>query len=219
MEQEPRTQFSLEEITEALSGLEIDAKQIVLDALRKRGQDRLAERNEDAFRSSIIHFAAVYERATGENASDSNIEGWYEELLQQSEELLGLFANQDSVAEVECAVRDTAALTYAYLCIERDLYPLSADLLINAGSSPDDLLLKFKDGITAAHTAMDSDATELTSRIQSIDDLAHKLHPDYWVRIITPLGNRMRALLKQAGYQLPELDEDGKYGVDDELDI
>lgn len=222
MERQQEQQFTLDEITSALNGLDVDARQTVLNALHQQSETRQLEKSEQEFTGSITRFAAVYERATAESADDSNIEGWYEDLHMESEHLLGLFANRDSLTDVETLVRDTAALNYLYLSLEHDSNAWDADLLVNAGANLDDLLKKFRDGVVAAHVAAGREADEVSAtvneRYRTLDDFSYNLYSDYWTQIVQPTGIAMRAKLIESGYALPKLNEEGMYGEDDEID-
>lgn len=216
-------QFSLEEVTQALDGLDVDHRQTVLGALQNIADVRQSERSEQAMTSSIVRFASVYERATSEHASMSNIEGWYEELETASGEVLGRYAVGKEFSTVEKLALDASSVTYAYLMLEHGDDEIDADLLTRAGVNLEELLKKFKQGIIAARIAKGETAMKATDVVndsyQQLEDLSGHLRPRHWKRIVRPRADALRAGLKAAGFALPELDEDGMFGEDDELEL
>lgn len=222
---QPEQNFTLAEVTGALSGLDEAAQQTVLGALRQLVAQRELNRVEDEYTRSIFDFAITYHRAMGEGHSDSNIEGWYEGVREEAEDVLEQFAIREGpLSETEALVRNTAAVAYTFQLLEQadedEEDVLDLGLLRNAGVDEDWLLQVFRDGMVQYKIAKE-DADPDAARA-SVDheyrvwsDFHYKLEPEHNDYILEPLALAMRARLQEEGFNLPELTAEGKYDEDD----
>src|SRR5882757_8236919 len=91
---EPTIRFSHEDILGALDELPPETQELVLGALHNQHIARETAEKEGGLENSMIMLAISYERAAGQNASDSNIEGWHETLEQSATVLLSKFSER-----------------------------------------------------------------------------------------------------------------------------
>ncbi len=221
MSEPKEQQFTLEEIEQAIDCLNVDSRNVVLAALQSQREAKEVLAKEESWRRQIWRFAVCFERATADNASDSNIEGWHEELIEGAERLLARFETRKEPSAVEMQVRHTAALAYTYLTQERNYDDIDVQLLTNVGEDPRQILAEFREGIIESCVESGQERAEVTSQVMgeytALNDLEGISHPDFFNRIVIPHGIVMREGLKAAGFQLPELDEEGQYGEDDDV--
>ena len=216
--------FSLEEIRPALSHLSVAEQDIAIASLRELAVRRGEELKNREFTRTMLTFAALYHRVNADNASDSNIEGWGEELNGEAQHLIQLSARRKGdLPEVERLACDTAAAVHTYFLLEWDEPQIDYGLLQRAGVDARQLLNHFRNGIIEAHVEAgqnsDDVAADVAARFRSLEDFSMNLYPSYWHKIIDPQAAELRAKLIEAGYDLPELNEEGKFGEDDELEI
>ncbi len=221
MPESKEPQFTLEEIEQAIDCLSVDSRRVVLAALQSQREAKESLAEEEKWQRQIWRFAVCFERATADNASYSNIEGWHDELVEDAEHLLVGFKTRQEPTDVEVQVRHTAALAYTYLTQERNYDDIDEQLLTDAGEDPEQLLVEFREGIIESYVANGQEREKVTHQVMgeytALNDLEGVSGPDFFDRIVMPHGTAMRQSLIAAGVQLPELDEEGQYGEDDDI--
>ncbi len=218
-----KPEFTFDDVREAVSALDVADQHVVMAALAEQAAKRSAAEEAAELTRDTIYIAVVYERACAENASTSNIEGWYEELGSSAETLLEEFEDKMELSEIEVLARDTAAVVYVYLNLEHDNDAVDYDLLAKANVDTEELLKRFQDGVIEACVGQGDNRESVVSWVNnefaSLGDFSWNLNPLYWQRIVDPLALQLRTKLIESGVALPELNEEGKYGEDDELDL
>lgn len=207
--------YTLYEITDALHSLDVEAQETVLNALQQQAESRRLQQADQVFSDEIVRFAAIFERATNDRASDSNIEGWYEDLAVQAETFLELLATRPAITETEKLTQETAALTYCYLNIQTGSGDIDITKLVAAGVDVEELEATFRRGIVTAFVAEGSvdeyRATEIVAGYNGLNKLGNLFSPATWNQIVGSRGTALRAKLIETGVPLPELDENGEY--------
>ena len=216
--------FTLEEIRPALSHLSVEEQDVAIASLRELAERKGEELRNREFNRTMLTFAALYQRVNADDASDSNIEGWSEQLNGEAQHLVHLSARRKGdLSEIEKLARDTAATVHAYFVLEWDEPQIDYGLLQRAGVDADELLGRFKNGVIEAHVEAGQDrdkvAADVAANFRSLEDFSMNLYPSYWKKIIDPQATELRAKLVEARFTLPELNEEGKFGEDDELEV
>jgi hypothetical protein len=208
--------FTLGEVADVLSrtGLDPEARSALLDAFTKFAGERALAQYEEGVTADIVHLAVIYERVEGEGASDSNIEGWYEQLESQTEVILRNSANRKEVGRSEEIARKLAALLYVCLARQSN-HEIDLNLLQRAGFSEEEVLGTFREALLRAAEAQGSEVNGLQAKINAkypaLTSIAGGVIRLIWPGLISPLAVELRASLIADGHQLPVLNEDGLY--------
>ncbi len=221
----PEQLFLREEIVQVLGSTLLDAaaQAEVLERLDQYTHERDLARQEAEFTDDIVRMAVVYERVEGEGASDSNGEGWYEDLEMQSEEVLRGAAGRQELSETAQVARNMAALLHVSL--RRQAYSeLDLDLLRNAGVNEDELIAQCQEVLTQTARDQGMDAPDVPQTVRerypTLQSITYYVVPPIWERLVKPMAADLRARLLAAGHVLPVLNEQGLYPDEtDETDI
>ena len=184
--------------------------------------NRQAQQEQHVVAAAMVDFSAVMERVSSVHASEDDKSDWYEVLDSQSEKLLGLFGDREPQNAAEITTRDLAAVTYTYLRLEHDPETFDIDILNQAGVDVESLATWFKTSISKVYAVSGSKQAEFEQAClefsgAELEDYGKFLGQDCWSQVVIPRVHKSRAELIVAGYELPRLIEDGKYGDDDLL--
>lgn len=174
-----KLEFSLEEVRNAISGLDVEDQQLILASLGQQAEKRREEAENRILLNNIVVMAVWYQRAFSDNVSSSNIEGWTHDTGERAEEVLQSIADKPELNELDIVARDTAVALYFDLNTE-----INEDV---------DLALLERAGI-------------------DIDTLPEQ----FGLETIGRLAKQLQAKLTEVGIELPELNEEGMYGEDDD---
>ena len=213
--------FSVTDVQEAMSGLDPSQRQLVMDGLQQQTEARKIAEADKSFHNSVRLFATAVERSASEGSSESNIEGWYSFLGECAERLLLETARRPALSEAEREAQQFSAVMYTYYSSEFD-HDVDLKLLEANGITGQEILSTFRAGIIAADLVDSDDSEEVITAevnelVQTITDLSDILEPHYWKTIVVARIAKMRSMLIAEGYVLPELDADGQFGEDDDI--
>lgn len=217
----PERTYLRDEMVEILGRTSLGeaAQAEVLTELDRYAQERELARQEAEFTGGIIKLAIIYERVEGEGASDCNIEGWYEELETQSENVLRSFVDRQRPSQTENLARNLAALLYVGLNRQAGS-ELDLALLLDAGLDEGELLERCRGALVEAAVDQGMDTPDVEQRVRerypTLRSIPAGIVPHIWDRLIKPMATEFRASLLAAGHDLPELNDLGLYLDEDE---
>ena len=202
------------------TSLDPEARAEVMGALQRYVGERALEQREAEFVGGIVQLATIYERVEGEGVSGSNIEGWYERLEAQSEDVLRSFAGRQELGPTESVARNLAALLYIGLRRQANSR-LDVNLLQDTGLGEETLIEQCRVALVEAAADQGTDTTDLEERVRARYPTLHSIPGEvvqlFWGRLIAPTATELRASLVAAGYELPKLNEHGEYPDEDDL--
>ena len=174
------TRLQVDEIVEALQAAGIERSRVEA-ALERYLAAKMAAKPRRELRSHIIAMLVAYKRANGQDVSDSNIEGWHEELAAHAWSVITGVSQVSGRTSIEQGAADLAALVvvnYAAYGDELDVAERSA--LAAAGYTDQVLITRCRESLVQSHvrrgqdpTAADAafaDITELDQVYQMLDD-------------------------------------------------
>jgi hypothetical protein len=216
LDTEPQLSFTLAEVGAVLEISETDPTkraELIGVFTRFAGDRALAEYQAET-NARVVDLAVSYERVEGEGASDSNIEGWQQRLLCQSEILLLNYADREESRPSEYIARNLAAVLYVGL-LRQSNDRIDLALLERAGFSETELLELFKGAlvnVAAEQKGNDAGIAEIVRlRYPTLQSLTSGVISTIWPSFISPIAADLRASLRAEGNTLPVLNEQGLY--------
>lgn len=210
MAERPET-FTREDLEQVFSGLDEQTAQVALGALDQFVVERQQTRKNEEITGVTFRFLEAYQRTSADGASDSNIEGWTENLERYSRMYLVRTADIDGQADkLVGAMKDLSAVLAVMFGYQRylDEDEMPFRVIDRAGVSQTDLAARIKASL------QESAPTEEVARGYdnlNFSDLTvlEKFAYRAWGTIVDPLAERATRLAAAQGIVVPPLTAEG----------
>lgn len=202
---------------EGLQGLNPDQRDQVFAALGGIAAEKIQLSETERRQSVIQDMAKAYRRSSG---SDSNIEGWTEDLYEAALEHLYILKDieADRQTEIDVAARNAAA-TMVFIMDSQRGEELKQDLFSSAGVDMGWFTGHLRDGFIAGLKIQEEDIlSKWLPELDTLEDMAR--FGNYWGRAweetVEPLADSLIQQIEASGVELPVLGDDGLYNEERE---
>ncbi|MBP7807089.1 hypothetical protein KA047_01190 [Candidatus Saccharibacteria bacterium] len=210
MAERPET-FTREDLQQVFSGLDEQTAQVALGALDQFVVERQQTRKNEEITGVTFRFLEAYQRTSADGASDSNIEGWTENLERYSRMYLVRTADIDGQAdELVGAMKDLSAVLAVMFgyesCLDEDEMPFRA--IDRAGVNQAALAARIKASLQ--ENAPTEDIRRGYDNLSFSDLTVLELFAySAWESIVDPLADKAVRLAAEQGIVVPPLTAEG----------
>ena len=205
----PQEQFTREDVEQAIGALDADSQALVLGALDSMVVSRQEARMSERLRMTTVDFLKVYRRCNDKNASDSNLEGWHEDMFEFSMVYLGVTTDMQMQDDPDVVpLRNLAAVVHGVMGLQlhRDL----PDVLELFGVSDDEFVGLVKPNLSAIYSQRGREPLEGLLEMNTEEFIAkHRYWMHEWAPIVDPYAEAAFATADRLGIEIPELNEEG----------
>ncbi len=203
--------FTRDDLEQVFSGLDEQTAQVALGALDQFVMERQQTRKNEELSGVTFRFLEAYQRTAAEGASDSNIEGWTENLERYSRMYLVRTADIDGQDdELVGALKDLSAVLSVMLGYQRylDEDEMPFTVIGRAGVDQADLAQRIK--VSLQESAADEEAASVFEDLDFSDlTILQRFAYTAWERIIDPLAERATRFAAEQGIVVPPLTAEG----------
>lgn len=210
MAERPET-FTRDDLELVFSGLDEQTAQVALGALDQFVVERQQARQHEVITGITFSLLEAHQRTSADGASDSNIEGWTENLETCSRRYLVRTADIDGQAnELVGAMKDLSAVLavmFGYqCCLDEDDMPFT--IIERAGVDQAELASRIRTNLQ--ESASNEEAAQALDVLNFSDlTILERFAYSDWETIIDPLAERAVRLAAKQGIVVPPLTAEG----------